>query len=40
MMYAARYSAGVAVIQLLLDTGSDVNAQDSDGWTALMYAAR
>ena len=26
------------MLRLLLDAGEDVNAQDADGWTALMYA--
>ncbi|RMG00343.1 MAG: ankyrin repeat domain-containing protein, partial [Acidobacteria bacterium] len=27
-----------SVVEYLLENGRDVNAKDSDGWTALMYA--
>ena len=36
----AAYSANLDVIQLLLSHGANVNAADSDGETALHYAAR
>ena len=39
LMWAAREGASEDIIKLLLHAGSDVHAQRTDGWTALMYAA-
>jgi len=35
----ASYGGHVAAVPILLATGANVNAQDGDGTTALMYAA-
>ena len=38
-LIAAAKAGDVAEVQLLIDAGADVNAQNSLGWTALMWSA-
>lgn len=38
-MLAMRYESDTDTIRMLVRAGANVNAQDADGWTALMWAA-
>ena len=42
-MYATKHSSDTSsleTVQLLLETGADINVKDNDGRTALMYATK
>ena len=40
LIYAAKNNSTPRIVEELLEAGAEVNAQDEDGATALMYAAR
>lgn len=40
LLHLAAFEGSVDTVLLLLSAGASVNAQDLDGWTPLMYAAR
>lgn len=40
LLHLAAFEGSMDTVLLLLSAGASVNAQDLDGWTPLMYAAR